>query len=508
MKKITSILFVAALLLSNWAIGNNVEIPRNITSVTVYSVGAEIEHLSKTKILPGQHTLILKDVSPHAIGSSVQIGNKEITVINATVVKKLSNSEITKLQDELDAIEKQIVALDQSLTQVNSGYNVNSLHELLYYYNTKVIELKDRYREIEGKLKEDSLNANSPQLEILVSSVESFSGELSIKYIVGSAAWVPNYDIYINEIGEDMNLKYMAKIMNSTGEDWNDVQLNLSLNSPFDKTGTIPEVKPEYIGGSSYDYYDNDDYNEQQENDFAELDQLKIEGIEYEEYDAPASTDLLEITGTKSIPSNGGIYSYEVFDKQLKTDYAWYVFPDYDPTPYLIGQVTNWKDLQIVDGDAGVYYRGNNIGDSYISIDGLPDTLIIPIGQNNEVVVEKNIIGNETFTKLTNNKVKETYAYQYVIKSNRTDPINVVIFDQIPVSQSNKAKVELIMKEGAIHEASSGMLTYFINDLTSNDNIEYKQVYTLEYDRNSSSNFTGYSYGKERNMTKKVRAKF
>ncbi len=500
--------FISLLFIQVFVHAKTIVLQPNIEKVTVFSIGAEVTHNLALDLPAGQNAIKLMNVSPFALSNSVLIGDEDLTVINATLVKKLTTEEIIAYNDQKESFQKQITALNNSLENASKNGTASNLQALLEYYDFKVLELKKKIRSVESLLKKDEDNNGDAYLEVLVSSSKSLKKNITLKYVNGSAAWVPEYEIYVSDITQDLKLKYIAKIMNRTGEDWDNVEIQLSLNSPFDKTGIIPKITPVNIWGIPIG-----NYNEQANNEFDTSfndDQLKIEGIEYETYNAPSSTQLLKVEGKKSVPANGGIYKYDVFNKALPTNYIWYAFPGLEESTYLIGQITNWADLSIADGNATIYYNGINIGDSYISIAGLPDTLDIPIGQNKEVIVERKIIASETFTKETNSKKKETVSFSYTIKTNRKEDVQVRIFDQIPVSQNNKTKVDLIEKSNAIHIQETGEITwnYTINNATTLK--KNKLIYTFEFDKSRSSNsFYSQSYGYfQKKSVRKVRAKF
>lgn len=502
----TSIGLCFVLLYTQSALAKDIELKGNISNVIVYSLGAEVTHDLSVEIMPGQNTLIVRGVSPFTLKESIQIPDKDVTVINASVIKKLTDNELLELKDKKESYEKQIEALEFNLSHTGEPRSATNLKALIEYYDWKIIEIKKNIRTIDNTIKEDAKNTGEPYLKILVSTSKKVNQKISLKYIVGSAAWVPEYEVFVPEVNQNLKLKYIAKIMNKTGEDWNNVNVQLSLNSPFDKTGEIPKLSPIFLGSSSRTY--EQEQIQQNNENLQQLDQLKIKGVEYVEYDAPAYTELLKIEGEKSIPANGGIYSYDVFYKELNTHYTWYSFPGLEEDTYLIGQVTDWDTLPLIDSDVRIYLRGINIGDSRISLEGFPDTLDIPIGKNKEVIVQRTPIGNETFTKENNNKIKETIAYNYIVKNTKYDEIHLQIFDQVPVSQRNKIEVEILEQSGSKYDEETGILTWEYDKLTKKEPSEFKLAYEVEFDKSRRSYYSKKNYFMNKQKVRKVRAKF
>ena len=72
-----------------------------------------------------------------------------------------------------------------------------------------------------------------------------------LTYIVSGARWTPQYDLraFITEgkgSSSVVKLNYRASIVQSTGEDWNDVSLTLSTASPLQGTA-VPSLAPYWI---------------------------------------------------------------------------------------------------------------------------------------------------------------------------------------------------------------------------------------------------------------------
>lgn len=482
-----------------------IELNPNITKVTVFSLGAEVTHEVPVRLSSGQSLLILKGISPFVSKGTVKINDENLTIINSKLVKKLNAIERQGLIDEKDSYETQIQVLNSSVSNLSNLESVDDFSKMLEYYDTKIRSIKKLLREVNQTLDQDTLYGEEPMLEVLVSTTSNINKEVEIKYVVGSAAWVPSYEVIVPEINTNLKLKYMAKIMNKTGEDWKDVVLSLSLNSPFDKAGTLPKLQPIYIGGTTR--------NPRGQNNAVrglpkELEDLKIEGVEYVEYEAPAYTELISVGDHKTIPANGGIYTYEVFTKTLETKYIWYAFPALEEHPYLVGQVANWQNLPLIDGDAKIYLNGTNIGDSYISLDGLPDTLDIPIGQNQAILVQRDVIGNLAVKKESGNKTKVTHAFEYKIKSNTAIPTHLKVFDQVPVSQSNRIDVTVSNLSSGKRNDENGEVVWEF-DLKPGEEIKGKKlIYTIEYQRGRGSNHYSAAYSSGKSMQRKVRAKF
>lgn len=489
------------------ASASDLETRGNIRRVTVYAIGAEVAHELNVKIPAGQNTLIVKGVSQFALKTSVIIPDPEITVINAELVKKLTKKEVDELNDEIVILEQQVKALEGHLSAPQTYTKSDVLADLMLFHEKKMLSLKRRIRDLQEKLERDSKNTGEPYLMVLISTNKEIERSFEMRYVVGSAAWAPSYEIYVEDYTKPMELKYIAKIMNKTGEDWNNVEINLSLNSPFDKAGDIPRITPLFVKSTGFQREIETTTMPGRRSLSEDLATLKIEGVEYEEYQAPVYNELIPAGKGLSVPANGGLYNFQVFTKPLQSKYVWYAFPSIEKNPYLICKVSDWKSMPIIDGNARVFYKGTNIGDTYISINGIPDTLEIPVGQNQEMVVERKFMAAESGQKESGNKVKITNAYQYTVRSTAPAGMEMYIFDQVPVSLSNHITVEVTDKSGAEMDDDTGLLSWmYVSGKEPNIKLKYSIEYAKNKVKGTSNNFYRQDYS--RMDTKKVRAKF
>jgi hypothetical protein len=104
--------------------------------------------------------------------------------------------------------------------------------------NEDLGKLKLQLAQVQGK-------KSRPTSEVVVevSANAAVSATLTLKYMVSSAGWAPSYDIRVADITKPMQLTYKAQVYQSTGEDWDKVQLALSSGEP-NKDAIMPTLYP------------------------------------------------------------------------------------------------------------------------------------------------------------------------------------------------------------------------------------------------------------------------
>ncbi len=68
---------------------------------------------------------------------------------------------------------------------------------------------------------------------IVVDREAGKGGKVRLNYLVGSVTWRPEYKVRAGKATEDVQLDYLANLMQHTGEDWNLVKMTLSTAQPM-----------------------------------------------------------------------------------------------------------------------------------------------------------------------------------------------------------------------------------------------------------------------------------
>jgi|GEM_PF-6712733 len=137
------------------------------------------------------------------------------------------------------------------------------IEDLLETYRVRLDELYAQKREITYQLeklgkKRDALIAEQTRLmreqkevfKVVYISVENPKTEkihVQLDYFTENASWIPSYNLRIPEDGSPVQLEYIAKVSQTTGEDWTMVNITLSTEEPAWYLH-MPQVRPFYLG--------------------------------------------------------------------------------------------------------------------------------------------------------------------------------------------------------------------------------------------------------------------
>ena len=131
-----------------------------------------------------------------------------------------------------------------------------------------------------------------------------------------------------------------------------------------------------------------------------------------------------------------------------------------DKGVFLLGRITGWQDLNMVDGFANVYFKGTYLGQSMIKTRNVSDTLDLSLGRDEKVIVTRTKLKNFSSKQMIGSKLKETLSYELVAKNNRNILVDIEIVDQIPISQNSEIEVKVLEVSGAEMNMETGKLKW------------------------------------------------
>jgi hypothetical protein len=268
--------------------------------------------------------------------------------------------------------------------------------------------------------------------------------------------------------------------MSQTGEDWDHISISLSSAFPLESPTSLPKPNgPWVLSNNQYRSVNQDNNYTQQQTTQERID--KLEGVEYLDINIPSFLKLRTLEGKYSIKSNSTVFTFPIKTVELATHFQYYCFPKIDQEVYLVAQVTGWDTLGFIDGVANISFAGNNVGKTVIKFSESKDTLLLPIGKDNSVFISRSAIADQTYFKENKmgKKPKTTLAYKFELKNNNPFPIQFELVDQVPISQTKSAGVEIEKTSNGNLTKETGEITWLL-DLTPGLSISKELIFTIE----------------------------
>ncbi|MEP2935409.1 MAG: mucoidy inhibitor MuiA family protein [Gilvibacter sp.] len=281
MKNITLLL----LLLAGSLMANDKKpLKTDITKAIVYLEGATVFRTATTPLFLGENELIIRDLSPDILESSIQISGLNDASIRAIrysinyLDKKKSSQEYLKIEDSIVVMkalkkriqnslsgfdeELKILRKNQIIHGVESDLSIEKVKQMTAYYRVRVTEIKDEifdktleiekidkrlidFAKEQRKL-DDTKKEKRGEIHLILDSPNAQRVSLEISYNLPTAGWFPTYDIRAENTSSPIAIAYKANVYQQSGNDWDNIDIILSTGDP--KSNTVkPVLGPKYV---------------------------------------------------------------------------------------------------------------------------------------------------------------------------------------------------------------------------------------------------------------------
>jgi hypothetical protein len=147
----------------------------------------------------------------------------------------------------------------------------------------------------------------------------------------------------------------------------------------------------------------------------------------------------------------------------LNANYEYYCVPKIDKDAFLIANILDWEKYNLLAGEANIFFENTFVGKSILDLRYVTDTLKISLGRDKSIVVKREKIKDYTTRQFIGSKKEETKAWQLSIKNNKQQTINIVVYDQIPVSTLEEIEVTTDNLSGGNFNKENGEVKWKLN---------------------------------------------
>ncbi|MFX0091065.1 MAG: DUF4139 domain-containing protein [Candidatus Hodarchaeota archaeon] len=489
----------------------------NITRVTVYPQKALVAREGTIQIKPDKTALEVTDLPIYLDPHSVRVKglSHTETIIEGIDVQRISHHQASKpKQDMLDTLEtlnnqkeqltKELEFL-QTRKENNDQFEIKFLDQFARYYSMGKVtleqfnalrnQLSQEYQEhvTRGRELKAELKKIDREIEIIEEQIEK-SGishkpdnftltvylnnpspnqednfQLEINYMISRANWHPMYDFRANKAKGEVIVDYFGMVSQTTGEDWNDVELILSTAKPSVVT-SIPEITPWYLNVAPPDTgvdYDVDDIRNFRRKMSASEVRATTKALPKKEADkgatmldllkteaARVSTAAVEDTGEtqaytipkkETIPSEGKPHQVLVAQtvNSLKDDFL--AIPSVMADIIHRGKMTNESNLIFLPGQVRLFEGNEFIGKTQIGQIAPTEKFTFVLGTTGKIKISRKLSSQEVSKKGMISKSRQRRLEVTIeITNNRTTNTPLVLKDRLPSSLHEDIKVKIL----------------------------------------------------------------
>ncbi|MCT4580308.1 MAG: DUF4139 domain-containing protein [Flavobacteriales bacterium] len=467
-----------------YPVPKKIEVPSTIPAKTQREIKQVNDSLSRSNWKLKQYRASLE----------VYNSEKNILLSSGVIKGQNQNDSIPLLKDALVYLREKLIEINQLILQTEKSIEKETA------IRTQLTNRLNTLNNWKNHLKPQQQESLSPiyQIIVTVSCDVATSGSLEISYNTSNAGWSPSYDLRADQVNAPVKLTYKAKVYQNTGINWDNVNVTLSTINP-NRNNNKPVLAPWYIsyyrpiqrGAFNYSL---DDVSVNKETaampSIANVDELsdEVEAKHISNFTQMSNNMAMvefELKLPYSIPSDGKEHLMAVNSDEIDAEFEYFAVPKKEREAFLMAKLTGWEDLNLLPAVANIYYDGTYVGQTRISPSTMTDTLELALGRDRRIIVEQKKISNEEKIKKLSNEKESTLTYQITVKSMKSSHVKLTIMDQIPLTNVEEIKVNLINKGKANYNQHKGFLTWNTT-INPRETKKIKYVYSITYNKDKN----------------------
>ena len=491
-----------------------------VDAVTVFMSGAEITRVGKIKLEKGEHTLIFTDVPASAVPASIRVegkatGKLEIGSVDtrrtflARADELAADAERRRLEDELDTLRDQKTSLEAqmqasetqksliaNLTQLPTrpaapGANGQSedwakILSLIGQGSTDAArgatDAQVKIRETDRKIgdAENKLKALAPpkteqtEVKVHVDAAAPLEADLTVRYQVAEARWVPLYDARLQTgsktLAPKLDLARRAAVSQRSGEAWDNVTLQLSTARPS-AGAAAPELQTQTVdfeadapkpmpvaaletrraAKSKADGRRDEDNLAMAEAGGTAAPTAPPQPEPVAVQEAALTSAPFEATfavnGRVSVSGTGEDKRVVLLTEQFEPALSVRTVPKANPKAYLYAKISLAKGTPLLPGQVYLFRDGTFVGIGSLPLLSPGEDHELGFGTDDQVKIRHAIVDEKRGeTGLISSVHTDSRNFRVIVKNMHERPMSVTVMDQMPVSQNQDIKVEYVGK--------------------------------------------------------------
>ncbi len=481
------------------------KIDSSVTAVTVYPDRARVTRHAQVSLEVGTHELELMELTSLLDPDSVRAGGKgtaRVRILGVEVRKEyyveppsVPAVELEKqLQDKKDeerALQDEEDMLRAEL-QVLKGIGEHAGSDLARGIgrgrigvddgNALLIFLEGHYRRIHDRIREIARSRRhlANQIRVIAQELERIRGagrrerytasvemqalsagdfDLELEYTTtGGASWRPLYDLRVTR-GEtpDVEITCWGQVQQSTGEDWQAVELVLSTARPA-VSAQLPELKPWYVGIARPRPPLRAAPTMRKAGMTREVAELSVTFAEAEVGAPPApvpaevmsaqvetdgSAVTFRIPRRADIPADNTPHKVMVQQLQLEPQLDFLTIPKLTEEVYRRARVLNDSPVAFLPGPISLFYQDEFVGHARMARVAPQETFEVTLGLEERIKVKRELALREVSKRFIGDRRVQRFAYQIEVQNLLPHAAQVVVQDQVPVATHEEIKIRL-----------------------------------------------------------------
>jgi hypothetical protein len=181
-----------------------------------------------------------------------------------------------------------------------------------------------------------------------------------------------------------------------------------------------------------------------------------------------------------TIESNGKQKMVDISQDDIPAYYEYRAIPKLEKAAFLVARVDDWARLNLLEGEANLYFENTYVGKTVLDVRYLSDTLNISLGRDRNVVVSRQKVKSFSTREFIGSDRIEKRGFEIKVRNNKKESLNLVVYDQIPVSTQKDMFVTLKNKGEAEFTEANGELKWMLT-VSPGDTKDLNFGYEVKY---------------------------
>jgi uncharacterized protein (TIGR02231 family) len=469
-------------------------IASDIDAVTVYEDRALVTRTASLDLAAGTSRVVIEHLPAGLDGPSLRArcrGAQVLGVETEVVHLEKENSEaLLAAKDALVAAQRRLRDTEAELEDAGqrwhvlqtiqakaaddasrdlgqgTGPDVKSIEKLLDFVEQRTKKAREDMASAETKVDaaKEAMNAAARRVAelqgagarveqrafVTLRATAEGSSALELSYLIHGAGWRPVYALRVDADFGTALLELGAEVQQRTGENWGDVNLELTTARPS-AGAAPPEPDPWRIGlpqpeadrgmvapaarapRKAARFADEMDDAPEMEERMLELAVVRSGLV------VAFAAHRRETVRSGARPARVSLGSFE-----LEPEVVWTVFPRETADVFVQAKVKNTVGSPLPSGEARVFVGPDYVGPMHLADWAMEEELRVGLGVDRQVTAEREDLerGRET-EGLFSKETVHTRRYRITVKNHRSRDITARIVDQIPVSGDEDLTVKI-----------------------------------------------------------------
>lgn len=187
-----------------------------------------------------------------------------------------------------------------------------------------------------------------------------------------------------------------------------------------------------------------------------------------------------EIKQPLTLPDGGKTTTTEIARYQLPATYEYRGIPKIDKEAFLVADATDWQKLNLMEGEANVYFDNSFVGKSILDPNAASDTLHFSLGRDQSIRVQRTKVNESSTRRFLGSNQEQTLTWRITVKNTRREAVSITVFDQTPVSRNTGIEVTVEELSGGVRDKDTGIVTWPLQ-LQAGEQRELVLQYKVKY---------------------------